>query len=66
MADHAMLSEQTFIANVLRITSADYVQVIHAQDIGNKSLFRKHCMIRHFDMDWEYIDLHLKNRKVSN
>jgi hypothetical protein len=29
MADHAMLSEQTFIVNVLRITSVDYVQVIH-------------------------------------
>jgi hypothetical protein len=38
----------------------------NSQDIGNKSLFRKHCMNRHFDMDWGYIDLHLKNRKVSN
>jgi len=38
----------------------------NSQDIDNKSLFRKHCMIRHFDMDWVYMDLHLKDRKVSN
>jgi len=38
----------------------------NSQDIGNKSLFRMACMIRHFDIDWGYMDLHLKDREVSN